>query len=121
MGIPPDIDPDEPVRLADIVKIAFPSGDMTVAGLRRERDRDRLVTEMIAGKEYTTLNHIKRMRELCRVPAKVHDFGSGLPAEKETGSSRKPSGSSKTAGNISPQDALRAKLKRNHPPQQSRP
>jgi hypothetical protein len=37
-------------------------GGMTVAGLRRERDRNRLVIEKIAGKEFTTLAHIERMR-----------------------------------------------------------
>lgn len=36
------------------------------SGLRKERDKGRLVTEMIAGKEYTTLADIERMRELCR-------------------------------------------------------
>lgn len=114
-------DPDEPIRLAEIVKIAFPSGDMTVAGLRRERDRGRLVTEIVAGKEYTTLNHIKRMRELCRVPARAPDFGSDPSAGRMERSSPAPSGSSRTAGSISPQDALRAKLKNGHRTQPSRP
>ena len=36
----PEITPNTPLRLADAVKIAFPMGGMTVAGLRRERDRD---------------------------------------------------------------------------------
>ena len=62
----PEITPNTPLRLADAVKIAFPMGGMTVAGLRRERDRNRLVIEKIAGKEFTTLVHIERMRELCR-------------------------------------------------------
>ena len=55
----PEITANTPLRLADAVKIAFPMGGMTVAGLRRERDRDRLVIEKIAGKEFTrwlTLN-----------------------------------------------------------------
>jgi len=47
----PKITSNTPLRLADAVKIAFPMGGMTVAGLRRERDRDRLVIEKIAGKE----------------------------------------------------------------------
>jgi hypothetical protein len=46
-------------ELADAVKIAFPLGGMTVAGLRRERDRNRLVIERIASKEFTTLAHIE--------------------------------------------------------------
>jgi hypothetical protein len=49
----PEITPNTPLRLADAVKIAFPMGGMTVASLRRERDRNRLVTEKIAGKEFT--------------------------------------------------------------------
>ena len=53
----PEITPDTPLRLADAVKIAFPMGGMTVAGLRRERDRSRLIIEKIAGKEFTTLAH----------------------------------------------------------------
>ena len=62
----PEISRNTPLRLADAVKIAFPMGGMTVAGLRRERDRCRLIIERIAGKEFTTLAHIERMRELCR-------------------------------------------------------
>jgi len=38
----PQITSDTLLRLADAVKIAFPMGGMTVAGLRRERDRSRL-------------------------------------------------------------------------------
>src|SRR6185436_15170530 len=60
---PPEITPHTPLRLADAVKIAFPMGGMTVAGLRRERDRNRLVIEKIAGKDFTTLAHIERMRQ----------------------------------------------------------
>ena len=43
---------------------------MTASGLRREGARGRLVIERIAGKDYTTLANIERMRELCRVAAK---------------------------------------------------
>jgi hypothetical protein len=49
-------------------------GGMTVAGLRRERDRNRLVIEKIAGKDFTTLAHIERMRELCREEVRGPDF-----------------------------------------------
>lgn len=34
-------DPDTPLRLRDAVRLAFPNGGMTVAGLRRERTEDR--------------------------------------------------------------------------------
>src|ERR1700688_183118 len=76
-----DITADTPLRLADAIKIAFPMGGMTVAGLRRERDRDRLVIEKIAGKEFTTLAHIERMRKLCRVEARVPDSNSKASGE----------------------------------------
>jgi hypothetical protein len=48
---------------------------MTANGLRREARRGRLVIERVAGKDYTTLNHIKRMRELCRVNQDNQDSG----------------------------------------------
>lgn len=64
---PSDIPRDAPLRLAVAAKIAFPDGSMGAPGLRKERDKGRLTTEMIAGKEYTTLADIERMRELCRI------------------------------------------------------
>lgn len=77
------IDRDTPLRLADAIKIAFPKGGMTVSGLRRERDRNRLIVERIAGKEFTTLAHIERMRELCRVEAKVSGSNSDRRARQK--------------------------------------
>jgi hypothetical protein len=58
--------PDAPLRLDVAVREAFPAGGMTVSGLRREAARGRLVIEVIAGKHFTTLAAIARMRELCR-------------------------------------------------------
>jgi hypothetical protein len=69
--------PDCPLRLAVAAKIAFPDGSMSASGLRREAHRGRLVVERIAGKDYTTLTNIERMRELCRVLAKAPGCGSG--------------------------------------------
>ena len=60
------IDPDAPLRLDVAVKVAFPFGGMGVSGLRREIKRGRLAIETIAGKQFTTLNAIERMRALCR-------------------------------------------------------
>jgi hypothetical protein len=77
----PEITPNTPLRLADAVKIAFPMGGMTVAGLRRERDCNRLVIEKIAGKEFTTPADIEWMRELCREEARGLDFSLRSPAE----------------------------------------
>ena len=81
----PEITPNTPLRLADAVKIAFPMGGMTVAGLRRERDRDRLVIEKIAGKEFTTLAHIERMRELCRERSKGARLQLKAPRRDKSG------------------------------------
>jgi hypothetical protein len=84
---------------------------MTAAGLRREGARGRLVIERIAGKDYTTLAHIERMRELCRVEAKVPGSTSGGNAEtKMDRSRREPHGSSATDGGTSPRVALLHKL-----------
>ncbi len=52
------IDRHAPLRLADAVKIAFPSGGMTVAGLRREIGRNRLTVEVIAGKTFHNAGHV---------------------------------------------------------------
>lgn len=91
------IDCDTPLRLEDAVKIAFPAGGITLSGLRREVARGTLQVEVIAGKHFTTLNDIKRMRDLCRnrvkAPAssneneRVRDvviFGSSKTAERES-------------------------------------
>jgi len=108
----PEITPNTPLRLADAVKIAFPMGGMTVAGLRRERDRNRLVIEKIAGKEFTTLAHIERMRELRRDEARALGFSLRAPAETkaERLPTRQP-GSSETTDAMSAQAALRMKLR----------
>jgi len=45
-----NIDPNAPLRLAAAAEHAFPFGGMTVSGLRKERNRGRLTTWMIAGK-----------------------------------------------------------------------
>lgn len=95
--IPIDHSPDTPLRMDIAAKIAFPDGSMGAAGLRKERDRGRLVTEMIAGKEYTTLADIERMRELCRVQPRVPASSGVTKAGKQTaGSAIRRDGSSET-------------------------
>jgi len=111
--LPPEIGPNTPLRLAEAVKIAFPSGGMTVSGLRREIGRGRLAIEMIAGKFFTTLAAIEQMREACRVPARALAYGNDQHVGLAGESSPEPYGLSKTAVRISPRDALRAQLKRN--------
>lgn len=66
MALDPEHRKTVPLRLEVAAQVAFPYNGMTASGLRKERDRGPLVTEMIAGKEYTTLADIDRMRELCR-------------------------------------------------------
>src|SRR5689334_13615062 len=101
---------DAPLRLSVAAAIAFPDGSMSASGLRREAARGRLVIERIAGKDFTTLANIERMRELCRVETRVQDCGSAPRAARRGRSLPTPSGSSSTAGSISPQDALRTNL-----------
>jgi hypothetical protein len=102
---------DTPLRLKVAADWAFPDGSMTASGLRREADRGRLVIERIAGKLYTTLADIDRMRMLCRVEARVP--ASGSVPHGATRQAKLPNGrfgSSSMPGGTSPQDALRAKL-----------
>jgi len=75
-----EISRDTPLRLSVAAALAFPDGSLGASGLRRESARGRLIVERIAGKDYTTLANIERMRELCRVEAKVRDSGSGSDA-----------------------------------------
>jgi hypothetical protein len=92
-----DIGPDTPLRLEMAAQIAFPGGGMTASGLRKERDRGRLVVEKIANKEYTTLKHIQRMREQCRAQQKVPASGSNPKSETtRAGSFAEPPGSFET-------------------------
>lgn len=81
--VPPraEIEADTPLRLSVAAVIAFPDGSMSASGLRRESARGRLQIERIAGKDYTTLASIERMRELCRVEAKVHHRQSDCDEE----------------------------------------
>jgi hypothetical protein len=113
--------PDAPLRLSIAAKLAFPDGSMTASGLRREALRGRLQVERIAGKDYTTLEAINEMRKLCRVQARELGSTNVSPDIETARSSTKPSGSSKTAIAISPQDALRARLKKSRQQKQSKP
>jgi hypothetical protein len=103
--------PDAPLRLRVAAEVAFPDGTMTARGLRREARRGHLVIERIAGKDYTTLSAINEMRLLCRVEGRGPVSGSAQVGETKLARSLGAKvGSSSTAANISPQDALRAKL-----------
>ena len=102
-----DIGHDQPLRLAVAAALAFPDGSMTASGLRREAARGRLVVERIAGKDYTTLDSIERMRQLCRVEAKARDSTCAGHAQASAG---KRSGLSAMGNAISPRDALETRL-----------
>ena len=104
---PEEVTPDTPLRLGIAAALAFPDGSMTTAGLRREAARGRLIIERIAGKDFTTLANIERMRELCRVGARAHD---SICAGRAQGSGARRSGLSGTGDAISPRDALEARL-----------
>lgn len=103
---------DAPLRLETAAKAAFPDGSMSASGLRREAARGRLVIERIAGKDYTTLNHIEAMRKLCRVQVKDH---ASIYAERGQKLVERQFGSSVTATAISPRDALQARLSTGRP------
>src|ERR1700730_10766378 len=90
-----NVAPDAPLRLSIAAKLAFPDGSMTESGLRREATRGRLRVERIAGKDFTTLDDIKRMRELCRVQAKELGCTSEKLDTAMENSPTKPSGSSR--------------------------
>lgn len=100
------IEADTPLRLDVAAELGFPDGGMTAKGLRREASRGRLVIERVAGKDYTTLAHIQRMRELCRLAVKVQDSGSAPSGETAEAVSLTPaSGSSATEATKRARDA----------------
>src|SRR6202048_3583106 len=113
MPPPEKITPDTPLRLEIAATLAFPDGSMTAAGLRREAARGRLVVERIAGKDFTTLANIERMRELCRVEAKVPDstFGPRDATPSATSPITQP-GSSEMVDATFSQAALQMKLQK---------
>jgi hypothetical protein len=92
----PEVREDAPLRLEIAAQIAFPDGTMTASGLRKERNRGRLVTELIAGREYVTLAEISRMRELCRSEAKAPASGQRSDARTRAGRAASPAGISST-------------------------
>ena len=111
-----EVGDDTPLRLAVAAVLAYPDGSMTASGLRREAARGRLVIERTAGKDYTTLAAIEKLRALCRVQGKALACGfdprSGTPtARSESGRC----GSSETDRAKSARAALR-KIARAHVP-----
>jgi hypothetical protein len=111
---------ETPLRLDVAAALAYPDGSMTASGLRREAKRGRLVIERTAGKDYTTLAAIERMRELCRVEPTARV--SGLKKPNETPMETlpiMPAGASRTAAANTALAAARttvAALKKPSPP-----
>ena len=64
-------DKEMPIRLDRAARIAFPDGSIRAYGLRKESEAGRLETFVVAGKHFTTLAAIERMKELCRVQPKA--------------------------------------------------
>ena len=73
-------DADTPIRLADIIPLAFKHGGMTPSGLRREAARGNLTIMRMAGKDFTTLAYIEEMKRKCRVSGNQPGSGSDRPA-----------------------------------------
>ena len=107
-----DVPRSVPLRLNIAAALAFPDGSMTVSGLRREAKRGNLVIETVAGRHYVTLGAIEEMRKLCRVKAEGHACGGEKSAETAERLPRKAHGSSSTMANITPRDALLAKIEK---------
>ncbi len=103
-----------PLRLDRAAELAFPGGGMTASGLRKERDRGRLVTEMIAGKEYVTLAAIAEMRAQCHGPKKARGSGAARSGETQPrgGSRSDPDGSFEMERNSSLPAAFQRRLQR---------
>jgi hypothetical protein len=109
----PGIGRDTPLRLEVAVKLAFPAGGMTAAGLRTEIRRGTLPVEIIAGKQFVTLAGIDQMRETCRAPAKEQDSDSNPQSgtSRAKSSDQKPT-SSGTEKLSAARSALRQTLNR---------
>lgn len=89
------IDPNAPIRLADIIPIAFPMGGMTVNGLRKEAGRGHLAILRMAGKDFTTLADIEEMKKICREQSSQRASGFAQPTKtvRQPGSSLIPESS----------------------------
>src|SRR5260221_11850924 len=101
-----NVGPDTPLRLSVAAAIAFPDQSISESSLRREAKRGRLTVEVIAGKTFTTLNEIERMRGRCRVEVRVPVSTSDQPATGPESSPSRQLGSSGTAQDITQWDTL---------------
>ena len=110
--ITPNISGDAPVRLSVAAQLAFPRwfDDSIWAASRRLLAADCMI-ERIAGKDFTTLDIDQENEGTMPRPSKgARLFKRQARATVTASSSPRPSGSSRTATDISPRDALRARL-----------
>lgn len=115
-------DDDAPLRLALAAERAYPDGSMTASGLRREAKAGRLVIERVAGKDYTTLAEIQKMRALCRVQQKAPvSTSASEPEDPPSGSSATATTSKALASLNVSLDALRKRSQNTSPKSTSRP
>jgi hypothetical protein len=96
----PSPGPDDLLPLDVAAKLAFPHIRMTASTLRTEHRKGRLAIYRVAGKDFTTLADIARMKTLCRIQEKAP--GSGSSQQDETAA---PGSSSNAACGASETDA----------------
>jgi hypothetical protein len=90
-----DITDETPLRLDVAAALAYPDGSMKESGLRAEIRAGRLDAELTAGRYYTTLGDIKRMRQACR--GRRRERASGSARTTDTGISETESESAALA------------------------
>jgi len=109
IGDPLNIGDDDLLTLAQACKTLL-HDTVKPATLRAEYARGRLEVERIGRRMLVTPRAIREMREQCRDKRSAHDYGLDPHGETTELSGQQP-GSSSTEADISPQDALSAKLK----------
>lgn len=108
------IDLDAPIPIAKSVSIIFPQGGGTLNTVRGLIRNGRLPALRIGNRFFVTRRQIQEMKSRCQVNHEAPIYGT----EKNdvigalASGSRADTGSSSTIDNISPRDALAAKLKR---------
>jgi hypothetical protein len=103
--------PDDLLRLDEAAKLGFPHVRMTGSALRTEARKGRLAIYRVAGKDFTTLADIERMKTLCRIQEKAPGSTSSEEGETPTaGSSSAAYGASETDASKSALDSARARV-----------
>jgi hypothetical protein len=105
ISIPENVTPSDLLRLKIAAQLGFPDGSVSAEALRREASAGHLNVYRVAGKLYTTLADIERMKDTCRVQAKGRVSPSSKPQDAP------PCGTSATDSGPSALDALKATAK----------